>query len=611
MRRPSISSLVLVLALLGTLAVTAPARADFFLGDTIDGPSPDIGGLGDVDLARDGSGAMVYVRAIGGVDHVFAARFEGGRFQAPERIDGGVPGPSSQPVVGASDSGRLAIAFVASGMVYGVVHPAGGAFAAPVALGAGVDPSVDLSINGTAFASFTAGGDVRIARLDRRSNAWTVLDAPADVDPAQIAGVGTGRSKVAISADGIGIVTWGEAGHVYARKMFNDGLSDAPQDLTPADFGGRVPTTSDEPDVDTEDDSSYAWVVFRQSFADGGSRILARRQRGTQFDPPVAVDAGDEPAQDPRIDLNGRGLGLATMAGSGSNQPMAALLDVHDVFGPGMRIVAASGAPPAAAPTISENGSALVAAAIGPAGAAALAVQPYDDGKPGASGVLSRPELGAVDPSRGLDAASDRAGGVVVAWVQGADADRRIVAGYYDRPPGAFLGYTGQGCCRTPTPLLKWQPAFDLWGPVSYQVAIDGVLQGQTTGDALQVVKPLANGTHRWQVAATDIRGQTTRSRTRLLRVDARPPLLSVGVKRRKRVVTVTARAHDDARVIRAASGLDRVLLSFGDRSPRLRVGNGVHTTHRYRHKGSYTLTVTARDKVGNETTYTKTVRIG
>ncbi len=124
--------------------------------------------------------------------------------------------------------------------------------------------------------------------------------------------------------------------------MFNAGLSNAPQDLTPPDFGGRVSTVSDLPDVDAEDDSSYAWVVFRQTFADGGSRILARRQRGTQFDPPVALDTGDEAVRDPRIDLNGRGLGLATMAGASSGQPMTALIDVRDVFGLGSRLLSPS-----------------------------------------------------------------------------------------------------------------------------------------------------------------------------------------------------------------------------------------------------------------------------
>jgi hypothetical protein len=609
MHRPTLS---LLLAALLALLVAAPARADFFLGDAIDAPSPDARTLGDLDLARDGTGAVVYTRAVGGIDHVFAARFDGGRFQALAQIDTGLPGPSSQPVVGASDGGRLAITFVSAGVVYGVVRPSGGEFATPVAFGAGGAPSVDLSINGTAFASFTSdAGDVRIARLDRRTNAWGVLGAPADVDPARPAGVGTDRSKVAISADGIGVVTWGEAGHVFARKMFNGGLSNAPQDLTPATFDGRVSAASDEPDVDAEDDSSYAWVVFRQSFADGASRILARRQRGTAFDPPVAVDAGDEAATDPRIDLNGRGLGLATMAGMTSNQPMLDLVDLHDVFGVGGRIFSPSLAAPATAPTISENNSALVAAILSGAGDPAVVVVPIDDGKGGSSGTLSRPESGPVDAAAGLDAASDRAGGVLVAWVQGGAEDRRIVVGSYDRPPGAFLGYTGQACCRTVTPALKWQQAFNLWGAVTYEVSVDGVVVAQTTADTLQLVKPLTNGTHKWQVKATDIRGQVTRSKTRLLRIDARKPLLSVGYKRKKRVVTISARPRDDARLASAASGIASVRISWGDNTPATAAKSTIRVTHRYRRKGTYKLTVTARDKVGNETAVKRTIRIG
>ena len=152
---------------------------------------------------------------------------------------------------------------------------------------------------------------MRVARLDRRDNAWTLLPEAADVDPAQAAGVGNGRSRVAISADGVGVVTWGEGGHVYARKMFGGGLSNAPQDLTPADFEGRVadaPPTC--PRSTPRTTRATPGSSFRQTFADGGTRILARRQRGTGFDAPVAVDeAGGEPTSGPRIDLNGRGVG--------------------------------------------------------------------------------------------------------------------------------------------------------------------------------------------------------------------------------------------------------------------------------------------------------------
>jgi hypothetical protein len=602
----------LALAAALACALAAPADAAFFRGDTLDGPSPDIRALGDLDLARDGTGALVWVRSLDGVDHILASRFEGGAFQPLERVDAGLPGPSSQPVVGASDNGRLAIVFVSAGTVYGVVRPGiGQAYGPPVALAPGSDPSVDLSINGTAFASFTSAGDVRMARLDRRTNAWTGLPQPADVDPARAAGVGTGRSMVAISADGIGVVTWGEGDHVFARKMFREGVSNAPQDLTPPDFEGRVATASDLPYVDAEDDSSYAWIVFRQSFADGGSRVLARRQRGTSFDPPVAVDTGDEPVVGPRIDLNGRGQGLATSSGASSGQPLAALIDKRDAFRPASRILAPSTPAAVVAPAISENNLAIVAAVLGGGESpAAVDVRPFDDGTPGTDTVLSRPELGPVDPNGGFDAASDRSGGAIVAWVQGPPAERRIVAGFFDRPPSSFLGYTGQGCCRGVTPRLTWQSSFNIWGPTSYEVTVDGAVVGQTQSTQLDLAAPLAAGTHTWQVRATDIRGQATRSKTRVLRIDGREPLLSVGYKRKKRVVTLGVRARDDASRGRLAAGMEGIRVSWGDGTPPAIGEFDVHTTHRYP-RGRFTLTITARDKAGNEAVDERRLRIG
>src|SRR5436305_7216308 len=128
----------------------AAARAGVFPGDAVDGPGvpgAEIQSLGDLDLARDGTGGLAYVKRVDGVDAIFVARFVGGVFLPGERVDGGLPGPSSPPVVTASDGERLAIVFVNSGVVYGVVRPGGSTgFQAPVPLGPGSDPSVDLSV---------------------------------------------------------------------------------------------------------------------------------------------------------------------------------------------------------------------------------------------------------------------------------------------------------------------------------------------------------------------------------------------------------------------------------------------------------------------------------
>ena len=612
MRRPLLLTLLLaVLPALATLAAT-PAHAGFFSGDAIDGPSADIRALGDLDLARDGTGALTFVKRVDGVDRVLAARFEGGVFQAPEVIDAPLASAASQPVVGAADGGRLVVVFVSGGVVHGVVRPAGAAWSAPVPLGAGSDPAVDLSINGTAFASFTSGGDVRVARLDRRTNAWGVLEQPADIDRARTAGVGAGRSRVAISADGVGVVTWGEAGHVFARKMFGGGLSTSPQDLTPPTFDDRVSTLSELPEIDAEDDSSYAWVVFRQRFADGGSRILARRQRGTGFDPPVAVDDGSgEPVAAPRIDLNGRGVAVAVTAGAQSGEPMMALTD-RDLFGAGGRLFGPSVATPPVVPAIAENNDGLIGAVLGGAGEAPyVRVRTIEDAKLGPEHTLSRPELGPVAVGLGFDVAADRASGAVAAWVQGGPDDRRIVAGYLDRPPGFFAGYTSQRCCQPALARLSWQPSFNLWGPVRYVVSVDGRPVGETTESFLQLAAPLRPGAHRWQVTAVDPRGQSKRARTRTVRIDARAPSLVVSYRRRGRLVRLSVRARDIGVRGRTATGLRSVVVSWGDRSKGARGTSSVRVSHRYRRGGSYPLQITATDRAGNQRTSRRTVRIG
>jgi len=55
-------ALAVLLALLALAAVPAIAPAAWFpAGQPVDGPSPDIEKLGGVDLARDGTGGLVYL----------------------------------------------------------------------------------------------------------------------------------------------------------------------------------------------------------------------------------------------------------------------------------------------------------------------------------------------------------------------------------------------------------------------------------------------------------------------------------------------------------------------------------------------------------------------
>ncbi|HEV7804503.1 MAG TPA: hypothetical protein VGO80_01675, partial [Solirubrobacteraceae bacterium] len=100
-------------------------------------------------------------------------------------------------------------------------------------------------------------------------------------------------------------------------------------------------------------------------------------------------------------------------------------------------------------------------------------------------------------------------------------------------------------------------------------------------------------------------------SRTRTLRIDAAKPLLAVGYKRHKRVVTLDVRARDDTRRGPFAAGLDRVVVSWGDRTPIASGRFGVRRVHRYRRKGTYTLRIVARDRAGNQAVDERMLRVG
>jgi hypothetical protein len=612
------------IAVLAPAAGAGPAHAAFFAGDAIDGPSADIRSVQDIDIARDGTGAVVYVRRDGGVDHVFASRLVNGAWQAPERLDGGIDAAATQAAVAASDGGRLAVAFVAGGSVFTIVRPAGApAWGAPQLIASGAsDPSIDMSFNGAAFATFTVGGNVLGARMDRTAATFTPLTGLLDADPNRhAAGLGDGRSRVAISADGTGIAVWGEAGHVYARRMYGTSASSAVLDLNLPDLEGHAGGAADQPAVDIEDDSSFAWVAFREQFSDGGggiqSRAIGVRVRGSRVDPAatVAYDGvgwGGQSVENPEIDLNGKGVGLATAGTVGGSALSAVLKD--DKLNPA-RPIGGSGAPAQPVGAVAETYD----RAVGYIGVGDGSVHGafYDDKSssrlvpgPSPDALLTNPALGPVDPAAGFDGAGDRTGDFAWAWVQGGPSERRLVIGSYDRLPGAFRISTSsknwRNVVKNP---LAWGTALELWGPLTYTVLVDGkpLLQTQTT-KASPAVGALSEGLHTWRVTATDRRGQTVTTPVKPLKVDTVAPKVSFSVKRKKRVVTVTAKANDVLPPSGQAAGVKYVRIDWGD-------GSGYEqarkASHRYGKTGAFTIRVSATDKAGNAVATEREIHIG
>jgi hypothetical protein len=504
------------------LVIAAPAHAGWFRAEAIDGPA-EIDALGDLDVARDGTGGVVYVKRDNGVAQVFLSRLRGGAWTPPERVSSGAF--VTEAAISATDGGRLAIAWIAGGEVAGTVVEGTGAPAPPVVIGgpgaSGV--AIDMGVNEAAYAVWSQGGDVRAARL--AGTIWTAVGAPLDIDPARPAGGGSSRPRVGVSAEGNAVVTWGEEGadgrnHVHARRLTGLTLSAFPQDLTLNDFGGEPAGTADSPDIDIEDDGSFAWVAFRQDIG-GRSRSVARRLRGTHYEAPEAIDGGATSTA-PRVDFNGRGQGAAVVQAS-DNAVFSSYLDVFDRFNPGVRVDALAGAvPPEPVVATSERADPYVAWRVGGADGSGSVQARRRNGNRAfeRETTISNPDFGAVAQGT-LGIGSDRSGNTPVAMLQGAPGARRLAIAAYDRLPGRPV-VRDSTVPRPRRPTISWLAGSERWGVQRFTVYVDGKRVGATTRTRLRVRKRLRPGRHSYYVTATDRRGQVARSRTRSFRVGRR-----------------------------------------------------------------------------------------
>jgi hypothetical protein len=580
--------LVLLLTAALVLGPAAGARASWNVSQALDGPNADVVGIGSVDLARDGTGAVAYLRRDGGVTHVFVSRLFGGVWQSPVRVDPGL-GEATEAKVSVGDGNRIAVAWIAGGSVFAAstaVSATPAPFTAPVQIGGPGAHSVDvdLGVNDAAYAVWEQAGDVRAARLQDAT--WTPLGAPLDINAANPAGTGAGRPRVAVSAEGYAVATWGETSdrpRVFARRLTGLNLSAYPQQVS-QDADG---STADSPDIDIEEDGSFAWVVYRQDTA-GGSRSFARRLVGSQFEPMSPIDGGI-PSVEPRIDMNGRGAGEA-VAQATDNSIVGSLLD-RDVFETAY-VLGASTTPSKPEVAATDRGNLAVAWRSG--SDAVGGVKPYREPLAGAV-TISNPAYGPVnDP--GVFIGGDRVGDFAVAMVQGTAGAKALTIAVFDDPPTSPYIGTAEAYKRKTRPELKWRPGTDLWGEQTYRVFMDGVQIGQTKASSLVPATPLSTGRHKWYVEAVDLRGQTARSRERTMKLDATAPTLSVrvdGKRVRGQTLKIRVTAKD-----RGGSGFDHTTIDFGDHSATTRSRK---VTHRYR-AGKFTLKVAAVDKAGNVT---------
>jgi hypothetical protein len=630
-----------------TLAPSAPAGAEFFAGDPIDA-GPGIRALGNADVATDGTGGIAYVRSDGVADKIVVSRLAGGALRPGEVLNPADLEPSSSPTLVAYDKGGLVVAWIGNGRLVATIRPPGAqTWSEPQVLfderaqaRSVTALSVDASIYGVPYIAFTvadtvggSNGDVRSARFD--AGAWIVDPAALDVNPGDNAGTGALRPDVSASAEGSALVVWGEdsqgMSHVFARRVTRRGVASTVREVSLPSLDNRAGASADSAEAALEYDSSYGWVLWRQTFDDGGprSRVLARRLVGSDFDPPVALDGLSFPAAeggvDPRIDIDGRGRGFATTARDISNQTVGILLRA-DVFEAPTRLDAVPNlGQPGPAPAVAENGRSVLAwqQGNGPGLPNTIRGRAFISNLWEPEVELSRPELGS-SMSDGLSVTADRTGNALIAFLQGDALDRKLVAGVWDRPPGRPAALNGTEWNRTLRPRIRWSSVLELWGQPSYRVTIDGVPVTTTQKTKFTPLADLTEGIHTFQLTAIDRRGQEASGSQRNLRIDRTLPTATIattGAKRTDRDLTITATPADPPPIVIGVtpppqgSGVASVRVDFGDGSRR-ETGDSKSAKvkftvrHRYRKAGLYTITVRVLDVAGNAGVVTQTLRV-
>jgi hypothetical protein len=196
-------------------------------------------------------------------------------------------------------------------------------------------------------------------------------------------------------------------------------------------------------------------------------------------------------------------------------------------------------------------------------------------------------------PVSELSAGPSGGGDALIGFRQGEAGRYEIVAERVSAPPASLEAKAPKGWVRPGRARLRWQAAKSAVGGLVYSVLLDGriVKGGLRRHSFLLPRAQLGNGVRRAQAMATDRLGQQVLSAAVKLRVDGRPPRVTVRAKRAGGLVVV--RLSDPDSGLSAAS----TSVSFGD-GTHARGGARFH--HAYERRGRYTIAVRGLDEVGN-----------
>jgi hypothetical protein len=450
--------LIAALSCAAALGAATPASAAILPGVAVDGPSADIeiNVTPEIDVAPDGSAALVYLKKVSGVAHPYVSRFVNGAWAAGQRVDVGDNDPASQPRIAVANGGKVVVTYVsgAGGDSVARISPStAAAFGAEHILQAGGDKAnVDLSPNGNGYAAIEDNGNVFAERL--QGSTWSEVGTGAlDFDSGQEAGGNNKDLRVAASPDGAGgAIAWGEvlaAGgtEVFVRRLTGSTASaPLPTRLALGSLPNSIADSgkdAEQPAVDI-DGAGRIWVVFRQSFeyVTAGSvkhRAIARSITGTTVGAGQVVDSmGTTPPEGrdfQQIDVNAAGQGLLSHHGNLTSGLQFATLAGGAWTTGGTVNPTANEVAPSGVPTMGGNGSGMFTYRFKDAVGVPTARARTTFGGLGAEITLSNPTFGQV--VSGVSAATGSGAYAAAAFTQqsGGDANtNRVVAAVVDLP---------------------------------------------------------------------------------------------------------------------------------------------------------------------------------
>jgi hypothetical protein len=641
-----------------SMAVLAPSAGAAILSPvTLDGPSQDIVGFGGAAMAEDGSGGVVYLKAVGGTPHVFVSRYIEGRWLAPVRVDYEEPYAAGYPQIGAVDGGELVVVWVTAWATEGgqpvdellsATLDSGSSGFGPAQIvdpdiGRGTGASPDLAVTSTGQGDVVyrvvsagegqkstllrpgdVGEEVRVAHFNGET--WTDLGA-INKDPSASMRPPTeaNEPRIALGPTGNGVVVWQEpeagrsnitgTARIWARRIFGSSLGYVMEVSAEAYDGVALEQDAEAPAVAV----SYlgqAQVAYRQPAGANsplpGPRIFVNdlpngesgvpsteHPSGTRFAGAVIADpsvTGGKAAVvgPPTLDLDGSEELRLLYDSNGA--PRVVEGTDKGLAGTLSLGPAWVGSEYAGASVVNPEGGGISAWPTADAhGSPAVAVREDFPGGGVQTGLVSGGAGGRVGE---ISVGRSTLGDGLVAWLQGRIGDAAIVADDVSAPPGRFAVSVPRGWVKPAGVVVTWQPPVNANGPLAYRVVLDGreVLTSVTlapSGVYEARLPTAALGSGRHSIQVLATDRLGGSTLTGVSKLRVDGVAPTVRVLPTRRGNAVTVRASDRYAGLDAAA----VAVSFGDGSG---ARGRAYVTHRYAHPGVYTVVVDVRDRIGN-----------